>query len=87
MISTCANCLSTSDHHGEIKINFCFHCGYQVNYKHREKLKIHDSKAAYEEMMKQLESIQKSIKGEMKPKKKNSSVDWDSELKKVKRPQ
>lgn len=88
MISTCANCLSASEHNGEIKINFCFHCGYQVNYQHREKLKIHDSKTAYDQMMKQLDSIQKSIKAEMvttKPKPNPKAIDWDLELSKMKR--
>lgn len=86
MISTCANCLSASEHNGEIKINFCFHCGYQVNYQHREKLKIHNSKTAYDEMMKQLDSIQQSIKAEMITKKpKPEPVDWDFEFKEMKR--
>lgn len=85
MISTCANCLSASEHNGEIKINFCFHCGYQVNYQHREKLKIHNSKTAYDEMMKQLDSIQRSIRTDMKTKRISIPVDWDFELSKMKR--
>lgn len=86
MISTCANCLSASEHNGEIKINFCFHCGYQVNYQHREKLKIHNSQTAYDQMFKQLEAIQKSIRMDMvTTKPKSALVDWDFELSKMKR--
>lgn len=86
MISTCANCLTASNHQAEIKINYCFLCGYKINYIHKDNddLRIHKSKAMYEEMMFQLNNIRNGLKGE-KENKKYCPVDWDLAAKELKR--
>jgi hypothetical protein len=88
MILTCANCLSASEHCGEIKINFCFHCGYQVNYQHKiqGELKIHNDKTAFDKMLDQLASIRtRSGMIDRNPNPKPVGVDWDFEFKKIQR--
>lgn len=77
-ITTCPNCLSSSNHNDDVKIYFCFFCGFKINSSATiKKPKFPSNRSEYEKMMETLEKLNKEIFYGIK---RDKVIDWNKEL-------
>lgn len=77
-ITTCPKCLSSSNHNDDVKVCFCFFCGFKIPILSRSLPKFPSSKGEYEKLMGTLDELNKEIFYGIKMEK---IIDWNKELK------